>query len=423
MRNWLPFGLVLVLLAAACAPAAPPAPTQASAPAAAAPTQASAAAAAATPATGAATGKELVIGGSMALTGPFSEPGKWFQRVYEWYFADLNAHGGLLGRPVKLVLYDDESDPNKAAQFYERLISVDKVDLLLHPYPTPTSASVIPIAERNGMVNINASTAASSLLRGRGNRYTFSALTQLDSTLMSGYFDWLLTLPEAQRPKSAAVFTLNNPFTLGVQKGLLADVGRTGMQVVVNEQYDQATTDFTALIQKAKSSGAEAVIMLSYYPDSVLLTRTMAEQGYKPKTTFNAISSALPTWTTDLKDLGEGAITNVSVWHTFPYKDTDRLYKFVQDQFQVTTIPAHAGYALTSLQVLRAGVEGCGKVDQDCIANWLRTNSVDTASGTLKFDDEGIPQARSSMVQVQGGKNVVIWPKELAAADAVYPLR
>jgi branched-chain amino acid transport system substrate-binding protein len=417
MRLAVMVGMVVTLLSAACAPAAPPAPTAApAAPAAAGqPTAA--------PAAQAATGKELVIGGTMALTGPASEPGKWFQRVYEWYFNDLNAKGGLLGRPVKMVLYDDESDPNKAAQFYERLISVDKVDLLLAPYPTPTSAAVIPIAERNGMVIINGGTAASSLLKGRGNKYTFTVLSPLDTQQANTWTSWLMTLPEAQRPKTMAIFTLNNPFTLGIQKGLVADLPAKGIQAVVNEQYDQGTTDFTALVQKAKAANADAVAMLSYYPDTVLLTRTMAELGYKPKTAYNAISSALPTWTDDLKETGEGAITPVQVWHTFPYKDTDRLYSFLQNEFKVSTIPAHAGYALTTLQTLQAGVQGCGKIDQDCIAEWLRNNPVDTASGKLKFDAEGLPEPRGAIVQVQGGKNVVIFPKDLATGEAVFPLK
>ena len=229
----------------------------------------------------------------MALTGPFAEPGKWYQRVWEWYFKDLNARGGLLGRPVKLILYDDESDPNKAATLYERLLTVDKVDLLLGPYPTPTDAAVIPIAERNGMVLIQGGTAATSLLRGRSNKYTFTVFTSLDADWGKIWVDWLSSLPEAQRPRTAAIFTLNNPFTIGVQKGLPDQLGGAGLRVAVNEVYDQGTTDFTALVQRAKAANVDAVAMLSYFPDSVLLTRTMAEQGLKPKTAYNAISSGV----------------------------------------------------------------------------------------------------------------------------------
>src|ERR671930_347153 len=214
------------LLAAACAPAAGPAGGGAAA----APQPA------AQPA--APQGQELVIGGSMALTGPFAEPGKWYQRVWEWYFRELNARGGLLGRPVKLVIYDDESDPNKAATLYERLLTVDKVDLLIGPYPTPTLAAVIPIAERNGMVLVQGGTAASSLLRGHNNRYTFTIFTALDTDHGRIWIDWLNSLPAAQRPKSAALFVLNNPYTIGIQKGLQEQLPASGMSVVVNEVYD-----------------------------------------------------------------------------------------------------------------------------------------------------------------------------------------
>jgi branched-chain amino acid transport system substrate-binding protein len=428
MRHWMGILAGICLLSAACAPAAgpaakPPAASSgapaASAPAAAAPVAGSGASSGTT---GAASGPELVIGATAALTGPFSEPGKWYQRVWDWYFKELNARGGLLGRPVKLVLYDDESDPNKAATLYERLLTVDKVDLLLGPYPTPTDAAVIPIAERNGMVLVQGGTAATSLLRGRNNKYTFTVFTSLDADWAKIWLDWLNSLPADQRPKTAAVFTLNNPFTIGVQKGLVDQLGTAGLRVAVNEVYDQSTTDFTALVQRAKAANADTVALLSYFPDSVLITRTMAEQAFKPKTAYNAISSTLPTWTADLKDLGEYAVSPVQVWHTFPFKDVDRLYKLMQDEFKVNFITAQAGWAMTAAQVLQAAVEGCGKVDQDCMADWLRANQVDTASGRLKFDGEGITEHFLALAQVQNGQNVTIYPQNLATAPAVYPI-
>jgi branched-chain amino acid transport system substrate-binding protein len=296
------------------------------------------------------------------------------------------------------------------------------VDLLLGPYPTPTDAAVIPIAERNGMVLIQGGTAATSLLRGRSNKYTFTVFTSLDAEWGKIWVDWLSSLPEAQRPRTAAIFTLNNPFTIGVQKGLADQLTGAGLRVAVNEVYDQGTTDFTALAQRAKAANVDAVAMLSYFPDSVLLTRTMAEQGIKPKTAYNAISSGLPTWASELKDLGEYAVTSAQVWHTFPFKDVDRLSKFIQDDFQTDFIPASAGWAMTAAQVLQAGVQGCGKVDQDCIADWLHANSMDTVSGTLRFDPEGITPYFLVLAQVQNNKNVIVYPPNLATAQAVYPM-
>ena len=106
----LSFAATLLIVAACASPPAAPSPSApTAAPGQAAPT-------AAPQATAAPAGGEIVIGGTVPLTGPYSEPGRWYQRIYEWYFRELNARGGLLGRPVRLILYDDESDPNKAAQ-------------------------------------------------------------------------------------------------------------------------------------------------------------------------------------------------------------------------------------------------------------------------------------------------------------------
>jgi len=386
----------ICLLGAACAPA-PQAPTATAPP------------------------KELVIGGSMAITGAFSDVGKEYQKTYQWYVDQLNAAGGLLGRPVKLVLYDDESDPKKAASLYDKLITVDKVDLLVGPYPTPILAAVIPVAEREHMVLVQAGTVASSLLQGHGNKYTFTAFTFLDKDYTRPWIEWMNTLPAEQRPKSLAIFTLNNPFTIGTQAGLVDFAQKNNLQVAVNEVYDATTTDFTPLVQKAKSANVDAVALLSYYPDSVQIAKTMAELKLKPKTWYNAISSTVPTWTKDLNEVGESTVTPVQVWQTMKFKGVDQLVKLGHEQFNIDYIPFHVGSAATVADVLTAGVRGCGKVDQDCIANWLRANTVDTVSGPLKFDADGIPPYSATLTQVQSGKLVAVYPKDVADGQMIYP--
>jgi branched-chain amino acid transport system substrate-binding protein len=365
--------------------------------------------------------KELVIGGSMAITGGFSDVGKEYQKTYTWYFDQLNQHGGLLGRPVKLILYDDESDPKKAASLYDKLITVDKVDMLIGPYPTPILAAVIPIVEREHMVLVQAGTVATSLLRGHGNKYTFTAFTFLDHDYVRPWIDWMNTLPAEQRPKSLAIFTLNNPFTIGAQAGMVDYAQKNNLQLAVNEVYDGTTTDFTALVQKAKTANVDAVALLSYYPDSVQIAKTMAELKLKPKTWYNAISSTVPTWTSDLKEVGESTVTPTQVWQTMKFKGVDQLLKFGHDEFNVGYIPFHVGSAATVADVLVAGVQGCGKLDQDCIADWLRSNTIDTASGPIKFDADGIPAYSAVLTQVQSGKLVAVYPKDFADAPMVYP--
>jgi branched-chain amino acid transport system substrate-binding protein len=229
------------------------------------------------------------------------------------------------------------------------------------------------------------------------------------------------TLPEGQRPKSLAILTLNNPFTIGVQGGLREGAKKLGMTIAVDEVYDGTTTDFTALVQKAKSANVDAVALLSYYPDSVQIAKTMAELKLKPKTWYNAISSTVPTWTTDLKEIGESTVTPVQVWQTMKFKDVERLVRLGKEDFGIGYIPFHVGAATTVTHVLTAGVNGCGKIDQDCIANWLRSNTIDTASGPIKFDADGIPGYSAVLTQVQGGKLVAVYPKDFADGQMIFP--
>ncbi len=410
---------VIGLLAAACggtAPAASPAGSSAAAKPAASAAKPAASGQAAQP-----SGKEILIEGSMALTGNFADVGKTYDKTYRHYFDELNKNGGLLGRPVKLVLNDDESDPKKAASLYEKYITSDKADLLIGPYPTPILAAVIPVTEREKMVLVQAGTASASLLMGHNNKYTFLGFTFLDRDYAKPWIDWVKTLPADQRPKTMAIFTLNNPFTIGVQKGLQALAKEAGMDIAVDEVYDANTSDFTPLVQKAKSANVEAVALLSYYPDSVQIAKTMAEQKLKPKTWYNAISSTVPTWSSDLKDIGDGTVTPVQVWHTQKTPGVQQLYDWAKSEFKIDYIPFHAGAAQTVGEVLTAGVKGCGKIDQDCIADWLRQNPVQTVSGTLKYDSEGIPAYSAILVQTQKGKQVAIFPPDVADGKAVYP--
>jgi branched-chain amino acid transport system substrate-binding protein len=369
-----------------------------------------------------AAGKEIVISGSMALTGNFADVGKNYLKTYQWYFDNLNKSGGLLGRPVKLVINDDESNPQKAAQLYDKYISVDKSDLLIGPYPTPILAAVIPVVEREKMVLVQAGTAAASLLLGKNNKYTFTAFTFLDRDYAKGWTDWIKTLPADQRPKTLAILTLNNPFTIGVQKGL-ADLAKdAGMNVAVNEVYDGNTSDFTPLVQKAKAANADAVALLSYYPDSVQITKTMSEQKLKPKTWYNAISSTVPTWTKDLGALGDNTVSPAQTWATLKTgKGVQDALQFGKDEFKIDYIPLHVGASMTVSQILTAGVQGCGKIDQDCIADWLRKNSIDTVAGKIKFDKDQFPEYWSILTQVQNGKLFAVSPSEVADGKMVYP--
>ncbi len=358
----------------------------------------------------------------MALTGPFSAPGVWFERVWRWYWTEyLSAQGGLLGRPVHLTLYDDQSDPARAASLYQRLITVEKVDLLLGPYPTPTEAAVIPITEGYKRVLPNAGTVASNLLLGKGNRYTFTAYTEMDVDYVRPWFEWMDSLG-SRRPQRLAILALRNPFTLGVRKGAQDQAAARGMTVVLDEIYDPTTTNFGPLVRRARDAGADAVCLLSYFPDSVSITRATRDLGYNPTTIFNAISSNLPEWSKDLAGTGEYAMSFTQCWHSLKTHENADVWAMLQKKFQVTRMPFHAGVAMNAAQLLRQGVEGARTIEnQDAIAEFLRTHVIQTVSGPVRFSAEGIPNYFGMLTQVLNGNAEVVWPLVYKTAKGTFP--
>lgn len=364
----------------------------------------------------------VVIGGTVALTGPFSAPGVWFERVWRWYWERrVNGQGGLLGRPVKLVLYDDQSTPSNVASLYQRLITVDKVDLLLGPYPTPSAAVVIPVAESTHRLLINVGTAASTLLLRRGNRYIFTAYTELDIDYPRAWFEWMESLG-TRRPASLALFSLKNPFTLGVRVGALDLAKRAGIPVVVDEIYDPETTNFGPLARRAQAAGAQALGLLSYFPDSVSITRACRDINYNPATIYNVISSNNPEWETDLGDLGNYAMSFTQCWHTLRYHENADLWAFLQGTYHLQRMPFHAGVAINAAQFLRTAVEGTRTVEnQDALAEYLRTHEIQTVSGTVKFSSEGVPNYFGLLTQVLRGQPEIVWPPVYKTQAPVFP--
>ncbi len=366
--------------------------------------------------------RPVVIGGTVALTGPFSAPGVWFERVWRWYWEQrVNSQGGLLGRPVRLVLYDDQSTPSNAASLYQRLISVEKVDLLLGPYPTPSAAVVIPIAESYHRVLMNVGTAASTLLLRRGNRYIFTAYTELDIDYAKSWFEWMTSLG-AKRPASVALLTMKNPFTLGARGGAVNLAKKAGIPVVLDETYDPETTNFSPLVRRAQAAGAQALGLFSYFPDSVSLTRACRDINYNPAAIYNVISSNNPEWETDLGSLGNYAMSFTQCWHTLRYHENAEVWAFLQDKHHLQRMPFHAGVAMNAAQYLRTGVEGAHTIEnQDAIAEYLRTHEVQTVSGTVKFTSEGVPNYFGLLTQVQRGQPEIVWPPVYKTQAAIFP--
>ncbi|OLT07696.1 hypothetical protein BJF90_13520 [Pseudonocardia sp. CNS-004] len=202
----------------------------------------------------------IVIGGTLGLTGAYSGPSAGYKAAYDMWLQDVNASGGLLGRQVEMKIYDDESNPTTAQQLYQRLINEDGVDLLLAPYTTAVGGAVVPLTERAGKVLFNGGFISRKL--HSTSRMMVTSWPSQEEDVPRPFFDYLASLPVAERPTTIAVATLQNPFTLGERDGFEGKGGvlrmaeAAGMKVVLSEEYDAGATDLTGLIERVQQSGA-----------------------------------------------------------------------------------------------------------------------------------------------------------------------
>ena len=229
----------------------------------------------------------IIIGGTLGLTGAFAEPSTDYKAVYDLWLDRVNKKGGLLGRPVEMRIYNDESTPTVAQSLYNRLLDQDKIDLVLAPYTTFVGGAVVPIVMSHKKVLFNGGFVGINIFRNNKG-WIVGSYSYQEPDYTRGVFDLIKSLPEDQRPKRVAIFTEQNPFTLVVRSGVGGEGGalnfakELGMEVVVDEQYPPTTTDFTGLVQKARSAKAEVVLHLGLPNGTLQAARTVQQQGYRP---------------------------------------------------------------------------------------------------------------------------------------------
>lgn len=369
----------------------------------------------------------IVIGGTLGLTGMFSDPAADYKAVYDRWLEQINKKGGLLGRSVKMVIYNDEASPTVAQQLYNRLLDQDHADLVLAPFSTFVGGAIVPIVLSHkkllfngGFVGINIFKNAKGSILGS---YTYQ-----EPDYTRGLFELIKALPPEKRPKRAAIFTAQNPFPIVVRDGVGGNGGalnfakEAGIEVVVNDQYPPTTTDFTGLVQKAKAANADLVLALSLPNDAFQIARTIQQQNYKPAMfcTCGSQATTLSAW----PKLGSAAESVIGTTVSWPNQNFEGLSE-LSAMFKARgheTLPAYAvvGYAI--LQVLEQSVEGAKSLDQEKLKAYIHSHEFKTVAGNIKYQEDGTPVFSQVVLQYLKGKNEVIWPKEFQTSAPVIPM-
>jgi len=372
---------------------------------------------------GSASDDPIVIGVSLPLTGDFAEPGKGVQRGYETWAQVINDNGGLLGRQVELKILDDASDAARVVSDYESLIAQDEVDLLFGPFSTRLVVPSARVAQEYGMLFVEPAGAAAEVFES-GFDNLFYAAPAIANDHYNHLAEHILSMPEDQRPKTAAVAAQDDPFAQGTAYGLRDKLAEAGVEIVVDEVYPPNATDFSGIAAQIADADADIVIGGTLYQDAVNLILAMQQLDYQPRMAAFSTAPTNPEFPKALGDAVEGILSPTGYADEAPYPSN---VEFVAAHTEIhgEGPQEDEANAYTTGQVVAAAVEAVGCAEQgECqqkLIDWLRTNSVETVVGELSWDEAGRPQGAHLMLQYVGGEIQIVLPEDSAEAELVYP--
>src|SRR5437879_6684148 len=385
-------------------------------------------------------GQPIRIGFSMALTGGLAPNGKsalLAQRIWE---DDVNAKGGLLGRPVKLVYYDDKSAPAEIPTIYTKLLDVDKVDLLMGAYATAQLAPAMPIIIARKKLLIGLLGLA---VNDEFNYPSYFAMIPSGPIPKPAFTKDFFALAMAQTPKpqTVAIVAADQELSRNASDGARETAKTLGLKIVYDKTYPPSTTDFSPIVRAIQATNPDMVVVCSYPPDSVGIVRAVNEIGFKPKMIGGAMVGLQATAIkTQLGPLLNGWI-NYDFWLPVPKMQFPGLADLIK-RYQARAAAegvdplgyymAPWGYA--QLQVLQQAVEGTKSLDDAKLGDYIRANTFKTVVGDVKFGKGGEwAESRVLQVQFQNVKGndvaqfkdistqVVVDPSAYASGKLVYP--
>jgi branched-chain amino acid transport system substrate-binding protein len=369
------------------------------------------------------TKKPIVIGISLPLTGQFSEPGKGIERGYRAWAKIVNDSGGLLGRQVELKLLDDQSNADRVVSDYEQLIGRDKVDLVFGPFSTRLVIPAARVAEEYGMLFVEPAGAAPDVF-SQGFKNLFYAAPAVANDHYNHLADYILKMPEDQRPKTAAYASMDDPFAQGTAYGLKDKMEKAGIKTVANEVYPPDTTNFSTVAAKIAASKADMFVGGSQYQDGVNMILALQQLKYQPKLAAFSTAPTEPEFAKAIGDKTEGILapTGYTTQGKFPSN-----VEFVQKyEAQNGKKPGEdEANAYTTGQVVAAAVKAVGCAEpgecQKKLVDWVRANTVETVVGPLSWDEAGRPKSAHMIQQWVKGEIKIVLPDNLKEAEFIYP--
>ena len=381
----------------------------------------------------------IKIGMSSAQTGPLAGGGKTCLLALQMWRDDINAKGGLLGRKVELVAYDDQGNPAVAPGIFTKLIDIDKVDLLISPYGTNPTAAVLPLVMRRNLLMIGDYAFDNNAELKYDRYFQIAPLGDGADALVESFIN-----PGKQLgAKTIALLGATTEFSQAVLNGARAIAKREGLKVVYDQSYPPTTLAFSSMLGAIKAAKPDLVFVASYPADSVAIVRAVNEMGVgnSVKLFGGAMVGLQYAATQALLGPLLNGITSYTYYVPEKTMDFPGIRDFLQ-RYSKLAIPEKidpfgyyiAPYAYAIGQVLEQAVSATKSLDQKVLAEYLHSHPIDTVVGSIEFGPTGEwRKPRVLQTQFQGivannmeqfskpGKQVIIYPPNLKSGELRHP--
>jgi branched-chain amino acid transport system substrate-binding protein len=376
------------------------------------------------------------IGMSMPQTGSLGAGGQAALLALRMWVEDVNGKGGLLGRKVEFIVYDDQTNPANTPGIYTKLLDVDKVDLLIAPYGTVPTAPIMPLAKQRG-----------KLLMGNFS-FQVNAKVQHDMWFnnspwndASSWSDGFFEAGKRAGAKTFAVLAADNDFAQNLANGARELAKKADIKSVYDQNYPPTTTDFSSLIRGIRAAKPDIVFVMSYPNDSVAIVRAVNEIGVGSQVQLFGGGMVGLQFTPIMSSLGSllNGITNYNSYvpgMKYPgIEDFLKRYAAKAAEAKVDPLGFYLppfNYAIG--QILEQAVAATKSLDDKKLAGWLHGNEVNTIVGSIRWNKDG-EWAKARVVQAQfrgvvdkdveqfrqPGKQIVIYPGDYKTGDLITP--
>jgi branched-chain amino acid transport system substrate-binding protein len=380
----------------------------------------------------------IKIGMSMPQTGGLAGGGKASLLGIEIWKDDVNARGGLLGRKVELVVYDDKSSASETPALYAKLLDIDKVDLLFAPYATVPTAPIMPLVKQRGM-----------LLMGN---FSFQVNSKVHHDMWFNNAPWgpadswatgFLMLGQKAGGKTVALLSADQEFAQNIVITARDVAKKLGLQVVFDQSYPPSTAEFSSIVRALNAAKPDIVFVASYPPDSAAILKAVNEIGVGDNVKLFGGGMVGLQFAAVMGNLGSllNGVVNYNTWLPEPsmYFDGTKAFfeKYTKRAVEAKVDPlgfylAPYGYAMG--QMIEEAVTATKSLDQKTLAKFIRENTHKTIVGPISYAEDGEWKESSTLeAQFRGvkdkdieqfrsaGKQVILFPDRLKTGDLISP--